>query len=151
MALWCKVEDVYGELGPITGANFTPLDVEGEIAKAVTDIIMLLSGQVDADTHSAWDSAANNVPPAITSLCAKYTAVKILARFVPGQSIADPQSRAGSLYKLFSDAIKSINRNSLFLQTSPTNTDQLPTQKNKIESTVTEDDREFTRDTLRNF
>lgn len=151
MPLWCTTDDVYAELGLIQGPNFSAPDIEKQIEKSVDDMILILSGKVSSDITSTWDIDAQNVPPGITSLCAKHAAAKVLARFISGQSVADFATLAGSLYREYKDGIAGINQDTVFLQKSPTEPERLSTLKDKIESTETEDHRQFTNDSLRNF
>lgn len=151
MADWCTVDDVNAEIGLVPGQNFTADDIGAQIPKSVQYMIMMLSGKVDSAVHELWDVDAGTVPPAITDLCAKHAAIKILTKFIPGQSIADNQTLAGSLYRELKDGLTAIGKDNVFLQTSPTDTERLTTAKEKIESTRTEEDREFTSETLENF
>lgn len=151
MSLWCNVEDVNGELGQQPGSNYDAQNILDEIPKSVTAMIMALSGKINSTVYVLWDESLDNVPPAIRDLCAKLTGAKVLVKFTPGESIADGASKAGSLYKEYKDGILSIHRDAAFLQTSPTDTNPLPTTKVPIVSTRSIEDQDFTRDKLGNY
>ena len=139
MTAWCDVDQVNKRLASVEGKNYTPDDVLLRIEDATLTIKTDLGVVLTKTQLDAWDAALTAVPPAIQMLCAGLAAANVLQDFVQLNSIADPQSKAGGLFKSYKDLRDSILRNKGIITTSDTdNTSITTTAATLISSTYSQ-------------
>lgn len=118
MSAWCEVGQVEEYLKSVAGRNWNPDSILLRIERATLTIKTDLGGVLTKTQLDAWDADLAVVPPTIQMLCAGLAAANVLQDYVQMQSLADPQSKAGGLFKMYVSSRDAIIKNKGILTTS---------------------------------